>query len=224
MTFEPFRSVVLPKGKMGPGLEPQEPAAGRPTRTIILDGPAIDPDAFADTDPAPTRDTTVERPVASLHSPEAVPQEVVSTPAPTVDTAAMPLDDSGTYVLADLDEPSAPPTTIIPTPEPETYASPSTEPTAPARPRSRGKTAPRQFIVAYDGKLVGTYRSAKRIQNRTAYLNVAEQLVGQIEEFDPTLIRLYKLTAVEPPAQISTEDLAESYHNFPRDDVPAPGA
>jgi len=94
-----------------------------------------------------------------------------------------------------------------------------------ARPAS-GATpvAQRQYVVAYDGRLVGTYRCAKRIQNRTAYLKCAEQLVGQIEDFDPERIRLYRLSEVPVAEPIRHEELNESFHSFPRDDVPAPGA
>ncbi len=218
MNFEPFRSVVLPKGKLGPELRWDAPSTGREIRTIILEGPALDPDAISGEAPTGPRESTVSRPASLL-----VPS---TAEAPTAVE-----EDSGTYVIADsIPIPApAPEAPVVPTAGPAilervTPSSVTIPAPRPGRPKTRSSAAPRQFIVAYDGKLVGTYRSAKRIQNRTAYLNVAEQLIGQIEEFDPSLIRLYKLTELPLNEPISTEEIHVSYHNFPRDDVPAPPA
>jgi len=210
MSFEPFRSVVIPKGKMGSGFDPNapaDPAGARATRTIILEGPALDPDAISAAPARATRATTVTRPAALAGS-------LAGAPAPgTTDAAA---EESGEVYVVDA---SAGPG--------------GGESGAPARaPRPRGErpqetaapAAQRQYVVAYDGRLVGTYRCAKRIQNRTAYLKVAEQLVGQIEEFDPARIRLYRLIEVPVAEPVHREEIGESFHNFPRDDVPAPDA
>ena len=59
-----------------------------------------------------------------------------------------------------------------------------------------GPNAPRQFVVAYDGNLIGTYRGEQRTANATVYQMVAEQLRGQIAEFEPERIRLFQLTEI----------------------------
>ena len=246
MSFEPFRSVVIPRGKMGAGFDPNappDPAAGRETRTIILEGPAIDPaassagtsalqattatltpsaPAAASTASAPPRRTTVTRPGSVVQAAAPAP----STAPSTAPSAAPPPVAAPTSGLSGISERSEIFVVDCPVEIPAEPRAPHRE-TLPrgARPAS-GATpvAQRQYVVAYDGRLVGTYRCAKRIQNRTAYLKCAEQLVGQIEDFDPERIRLYRLSEVPVAEPIRHEELNESFHSFPRDDVPAPGA
>ena len=67
---------------------------------------------------------------------------------------------------------------------------------SPAERRKRSTPQERVYVVAYQGNWLGTYRSSKRIQNKTAYLRVAEQLAAEIDQFDLQQLKLFKLTEV----------------------------
>lgn len=233
-SFEPFRSVVIPKGKAGAGFDPNapaDPAGARATRTIILEGPALDPDAISTTPPPSARGTTV---TGTAISRPASPSSEDSSGLGAKTTS----EDVFVLATEPAEVPRKPAATAAKAPPPAPLAvsgaistSVSPAPRAPraaagrsASAKSGAPPALRQYVVAYEGHLVGTYRCAKRIQNRTAYLKVAEQLVGQIEAFDPRGIRLYRLSEVAIADPIRREELGMSFHNFPRDDVPAPPA
>ncbi len=62
--------------------------------------------------------------------------------------------------------------------------------------QKRSTPQERIYVVSYQGSWLGTYRSSKRIQNKTAYLRVAEQLAAEIDQFDPHQLKLFKLTEV----------------------------
>lgn len=244
MSFEPFRSVILPKGK-GTGLTPEQGTPVEPP-TIILDGPALDADAIrAESIPA-SRSTSASRAAQSAPStqPGSAATERAAAPAgPRSTTAVIPAKSAQATPAAHADTRDdevgeEPPSTDAPggatstaeahpaddSSAPEKVAPPKKASGSEASRRKGGGSGstPRQFIVAYDGKLVGTYRSVKRIQNKTAYVKVAEQLVGQIADFDPSLIVLYKLTEVPGSEGLTMADLEESFESFPRSDVAAP--
>ncbi len=88
------------------------------------------------------------------------------------------------------------------------------------RPMKTESNAPQDFIIAYDGRLIGHYRSGRRVTNRTAFQNVARQLGAEILGFDIAKLDLFKLVAVRVEKPQTLGELnPDSYRWFVRNET-----
>jgi hypothetical protein len=241
MNFEPFRSVVLPKDG-----EPRTSADRSPPRETSAGGPGPSASSseeteevwvFADPEDVPAIDSALGRNAPREETVDALPalpeRQGPSTPvaarcttigpAPRLHPAAeesmteVVLETVLESVLEVAREAAASPTKeeSAPTPRPAPGSSPRRSTSASAEGKGTGRT----FAVSYDGEFVGTYQSSRRIQNRTAYQKVAEQLIGRSPHFDPARIRLYRLTEIpntHPPTVVDA-----GFSTFSRESNPA---
>ena len=220
MTFEPFRSIVLsgqvPKLHRPDAETDREPATNetappRPAGSTIVERPGIGPESDTGSHPARpeslhhhTRDEDLEeivRPPSTVVTKEWVFAETQSE----VDSA---LGHEGpreaTISPAKMPPPrSAPPPPIQPRADqvpavPDLHMNPlpahgirqETTGSVPSLHEGVSSSAPRQFVVAYAGSLIGTYRGEAPAGNRSIFENVARQLAVRICAFGHDLLMM----------------------------------
>lgn len=225
MTFEPFRSIVLSGQvpRLAPktpdqNLDPQaatDPIPAPPA-SMTVERPGVGPAAATPAHP--------ERPESLHHRERDDDLEETVRPPSTVLTKEWVFAQTQTDVDSALGQDGPREATISPAkipaarPAPVAQREPRTAQTASVpdlnmaplpqtgiREELTGSvpslhdtdgTAPRQFVVAYSGSLIGTYRGQERTPNATIFQKVSEQLAGQIDGFDPAEIRLFQLTEI----------------------------
>lgn len=88
------------------------------------------------------------------------------------------------------------------------------------RPRKAESNGPQDFIIAYEGRLIGHYRSGRRVTNRTAFQNVARQLGAEIHGFDIAKLDLFKLVPVRVEKPQTLGELSpDSFRWFARNEA-----
>ena len=55
----------------------------------------------------------------------------------------------------------------------------------------------REFIISYDGRIIGEYRTTRRITNRTAFKKVAQRVCEGFKNFEIDKLELFKLVPIE---------------------------
>ncbi len=65
--------------------------------------------------------------------------------------------------------------------------------------RSKTDIQGRDILVRYNGEFVGVYRTPRKITNRTAYRTLAAVLQGEVPDFDPEKLELFRPVPLQKP-------------------------
>lgn len=237
MDFKPHTEVVLPPEK-GTGIRPDRARARKrteeralslpppreihysndmvlvmdekePVDTVTVLAPSPPPAGASPSSAGPSEGTAVETP-ASAPEATTAPSSGPQAGAPRAgDTDPAPAGGMAPWVLE-------PGTAEVPAegqaPGREQPPSTGRNEAPPGAPRARRDV--RDFIIAYDGRFIGHFRSLKRITNRKAFVKAAQRLVDVIDDFDLERLEIFKPVALAVARPENAEEIREEIFNW----------
>jgi hypothetical protein len=201
MDFQPYSEVVLPPDK-GTGIrrekrkprEKQSLAAPKEYKRSA-DSIAID---IVQPDEVLTQGERDKIIPSSEQKADASQQPAILDPTDNPDASSIHKKGKGVTPPPESEVPAAPAGSSLPAATSDqglasNDATPSTAPTAKkTTTTSPSNDTPKDFIVAYDGRFIGHFRSEKRISNRKVFEKTARRLQEGFDEFDIRLLEIYK--------------------------------
>ena len=75
-------------------------------------------------------------------------------------------------------------------------------------------TTTRDFIIAYDGRFVGHFRTTRRVSNRGVFKKIAERLAEDIDDFEATKVSVYRPVALKVDPSVFDESGEDAFDWF----------